>query len=795
MPAPIQRGPYLFCPKTGRFIGCRPGFEGLRWTFPIIGLGALIWYLVRVLPKPDRADYPCQRVAMPIAWGFLATLAGWVASVLAARKAGHLLSSGQRLLAALFFIGAIGAALVGFHTSADRAEAYVPTDPPNTPMGTPRGIHPGRVAWVYDPTAACWDGNTNTGHWWEDTGTRQESVDDMLSRGLRSLTGEPSDEAAWLALFRHFNGARGRGSAGYSPGETIAIKINCNNTTNYADNDHQLDASPHAVLSLLRQLVHRVGVPPERITVYESPNTAPTRIIPDRVFNKGHAEFPAVIWADCVGTGGRTPISWTANIITFSQYTTNLGTYSVTNGCGTNGRIPTCLRDATYVINMSLLKCHSTAGVTLTAKNHYGSIRSRDHSYIQASSRPMGIYNPLVDLIGHQHLGGKTLLFMVDGLFGSSSVGGSPTRFKLPPFNNRWTSSFFLSQDPIAIDSVGFDLLNSEFGTQGTMSKADNYLHEGALADNPPSGARYDPENDGTPLASLGVHEHWDDPRSRRYSRNLGFSNGIELVYVSPIPFRMDGAIDSEDYRVGEQGGMPLYASLKDDRLYLATLAAGDTGGPNDHFIFVTTNPASLRAPPWSKSGQIAFDSATQPYLADEGSSTNTMLYNAGALPMWAAATRADGFLECSIDLRAAFGAIPDTVYVAAAPYRTTNGGPLVAGQQVPAGNGDAHIQALEFLAIPTRAIGDGNLDGNPDCQDPDCGFVACATCTNGPRAAISWPSLPGRSYQIFWSTNLIDFHPLGDAIQAGPQEFRLSATDPSAIGPNARFYRVTIVD
>jgi len=201
MPAPIERGPFRFCPKTGRFIGCRPGFESLRWTFPIVGLAALIWYLMRVPPKPDRADYPCQRIALPIAWGFLASVAGWVAAVMAARSFGHLLSCGRRFLAALLFIGAIAGALIGFHASSDRAEAYVPTDPPNSPMGVARGIHPGRVAWVYDPTAACWDGNTNTGHWWDDNGTRQESVDAMLSRGLRSLTG---GRAVHMEEFDHY---------------------------------------------------------------------------------------------------------------------------------------------------------------------------------------------------------------------------------------------------------------------------------------------------------------------------------------------------------------------------------------------------------------------------------------------------------------------------------------------------------------------------------------------------------------------------------------------------------------
>jgi parallel beta-helix repeat protein len=61
----------------------------------------------------------------------------------------------------------------------------------------------------------------------------------------------------------------------------------------------------------------------------------------------------------------------------------------------------------------------------------------------------------------------------------------------------------------------------------------DNYMHEAALADNPPSGTFYDPEGDGTRLASLGVHEHWNNPVDKQYSRNLGTGDGIELVVAS----------------------------------------------------------------------------------------------------------------------------------------------------------------------------------------------------------------------------------------------------------------------
>ncbi len=37
------------------------------------GLLALAWFLIRVIPKPSRALYPCQRAAFPLASAFIAS--------------------------------------------------------------------------------------------------------------------------------------------------------------------------------------------------------------------------------------------------------------------------------------------------------------------------------------------------------------------------------------------------------------------------------------------------------------------------------------------------------------------------------------------------------------------------------------------------------------------------------------------------------------------------------------------------------------------------------------------------
>jgi hypothetical protein len=89
-----------------------------------------------------------------------------------------------------------------------------------------------------------------------------------------------------------------------------------------------------------------------------------------------------------------------------------------------------------------------------------------------------------------------------------------------------------MSLDGVAIDSVGFDFLTSEWPDLPDIANADNYLRESALAHDPPSKTFYDPERDGVRCSSLGVHEHWNNGSEKKYSGNLSKPNGIELFQV-----------------------------------------------------------------------------------------------------------------------------------------------------------------------------------------------------------------------------------------------------------------------
>jgi hypothetical protein len=138
-----------------------------------------------------------------------------------------------------------------------------------------------------------------------------------------------------------------------------------------------------------------------------------------------------------------------------------------------------------------------------------------------------------VDFLGHKDLGEKTILFVNDGLYGSSNADGPPqSKWKMAPFNDAWPSSIFMSLDGVAIDSVGFDFLSSEWPDLVDIANADNYLREAALANDPPSKTFYDPERSGIRCRSLGVYEHWNNGTDKKYSGNLGKKNGIELYPV-----------------------------------------------------------------------------------------------------------------------------------------------------------------------------------------------------------------------------------------------------------------------
>ena len=534
------------CPKTGQRI---PIHRARTWLAVATGLGATLWFLFRVVPKPSRAAYPCQRVAAATATGFIVWLLGAAGLGALCRNAAQRLQRRSAATVFAFGLALLSAAgwLVFAQPTGTASAAYTtwtPTEGSNAPMGQARGNFPGRVVWAYDPQATLWDGKT--GHWWDPNATDQSRVDTMLSKALQSLTGTTTDAAAWSALFASFNQRHGR-SGGYSVGQKIVIKINQNTARGGHAQDglasgdqNPINGNPHVITALLGQLVNNGGVAQDDIVVYDI-----SRYIGDSIFVPCHAAFGGVhfVELDTGGGDGREAFDgqWMQNALTFA-------------GQGVGRNLPQFVVNAAYMINLASLKAHGDdAGPTLHAKNHYGTVTGLNHTW----PNTINSYSFFVELMGSKYLGENTFLFMIDGLYGAPGSDANPARFASYPFSGNWPSSLVLSQDGIANESVGWDFINTEWGVP---VGSDNTLREAATADNPGSGTTYAPNGDGVRLPSLGVHEHWNNPIDKKYSRNLGTGNGIELVQLfaadAPIPLVRTGWVATASL----QGDVPANA-------------------------------------------------------------------------------------------------------------------------------------------------------------------------------------------------------------------------------------------
>jgi len=494
----------------------------LKLVYVITSLLVTVWFLFRVIPKPSRATYPCMQVAAPVMSSFVIWLISISGSAFAFKAARQKIAEAKYIIAGLLvLVGFAGIVIFTASSNVDsKAADFKIWYKPNIPLGEAKGMFPGRVAWGHNTKIASWD--MKTGFWWEDRFNNQAETDKLLANTLFTLTSTKKEKESWKSLFRYFNKTKHNTDIGYQKGQKIAIKINENNTYAHESNN-EINANPQVVLSLLKSIIHEAGVPQENITVAD-----PSRYITDNVFDKCHTAFPNVHYVDHNGGDGREKATFVENGFLYSydfeRQTTGLAT---------------CIEEADYIINLALMKGHVSQGVTLCAKNYFGCVdietdwRKNAHSSgFSQNKEGKRQYSVYPDFMGHKDLGGKTMLFLIDGVYGNKFVDKVPAfKWNLTPFNNNWPGSMFASQDGVAIDAVVLDFAITEWPDAPDMMYSDYYLEEMALANNPPSKTVYDPERDGTKLTSLGVFEHWNNPTEKQYSRNLKSGEGIELLY------------------------------------------------------------------------------------------------------------------------------------------------------------------------------------------------------------------------------------------------------------------------
>jgi hypothetical protein len=252
-------------------------------------------------------------------------------------------------------------------------------------------------------------------------------------------------------------------------------------------------------------------------------------------------------------------------------------------------RIPQEYVDADYFINIACLKTHDSGGITLAAKNHQGSVLQDGAMADNQSAWDMHYalpdhdatdgghhrYRHLVDYMGHEQLGGKTLLVIIDGIWAGKSWEGWVEKWQMDPFENDYPNSMFFSQDLVAVESVCFDFLLEEYADEPDenekypyMGGTEDYLLQAADPDNWPAGVSYDPEGDGSILGSLGVYEHWANPTDKSYT-TIDFVKVLNGTVI-PDTIHQDTTHDALNSYISDNGIQVLaYPNPANEKLFV----------------------------------------------------------------------------------------------------------------------------------------------------------------------------------------------------------------------------------
>lgn len=325
------------------------------------------------------------------------------------------------------------------------------------------GQYPGRGIVVWHPDAS------------EGSQVPLDAAQALIDRGLPALTGDPDPVTALERLL-----------PGVSVQSRIAIKVNTIASPSHCFTRWEV------VQALTNRLVEMLGssYPPSNITIFDQHDLPSHGYTEDR--------FPGI------------------NV-------------SSSNDCSSGVIIPTPGRDselsrfiaeADFLINMPVLKNHSSNEFTLGMKNHYGSIYP---------SSWCGDFDGLLAINSFSEIREKTKLVILDGIFGTyvGGLNGGPDNWTLFPGNT--PRRLFLGTDPCVVEYLGQQTINDQRAAFNQLDPlVDYYLYRAGAA----------PYNLGIADPSEMVVEFVDAAAVSASHANPLSADGLSLGVATPNPFR-----------------------------------------------------------------------------------------------------------------------------------------------------------------------------------------------------------------------------------------------------------------
>jgi uncharacterized protein (DUF362 family) len=243
-------------------------------------------------------------------------------------------------------------------------------------------------------------------------------VQSMMDCAIRRLTNTSDVGEAWKSIF-----------PGISETSVVSIKVNCLN--------HSLPTHPETATAVAEGL--------KQMTFDGTPFPENNIVIFDRwdsdLSSTGYTLNSSASGVRCFGTQTGPGYSGAEGYSTED--------YDV---CGQTKKITTIVTEvADYIVNVSVLKNHTIAGVTLCLKNHYGSCNNPDAVFNNIHGNHCDPCIPELNAL--PPIRDKQVVNICDALFGIAT--GGPTG--PPQFSE---NKLIMSKDPVAVDYWGREILD-----------------------------------------------------------------------------------------------------------------------------------------------------------------------------------------------------------------------------------------------------------------------------------------------------------------------------------------------
>ena len=245
-------------------------------------------------------------------------------------------------------------------------------------------------------------------------------VHDMVSRGMRTLTGAASDVDAWKRFF--------------SPDDVVGIKANCSGAPGAM-------STPELIAEIARNLI-AAGVRPENVYVWER----------SQLDRAGYDKFiPPGVQLHMAGRTAYDPTTFVeCNFFGEEDTRSNI--------------VALITKKLTKIVNVPNMKDHGASGVTGCLKNiAYGSFSNVARSHRDVKTNTLSFIGRLASV---EPIRSRTVLNIMDGIRGVWHGGPfSPSRkFRFYP------KQIMFGTDPVAMDRLLIDVIDGKRKAEGAVT-------------------------------------------------------------------------------------------------------------------------------------------------------------------------------------------------------------------------------------------------------------------------------------------------------------------------------------